>query len=68
MKKIRLIPIISFVLGIICVISFRIIGSEIAPDGTLVEPFALIPISYLFFFIGIISIIVLGFKFLFNKK
>ena len=45
--------------GIICAVAYRIIGSEIAPDGTLVEPFYLIPMSYLFFFAGLIGLIVI---------
>lgn len=58
MKKI--IYSLPFILGICCFIAFNIIGSEVAPDGTLVEPFFLIPIAYLFFFIGIVSLIIRG--------
>jgi hypothetical protein len=40
-------------------IAYKIIGVEVAADGTLVEPFFLLPIGYLFIGISIIfSIIV----------
>ncbi|MBH5317585.1 DUF3955 domain-containing protein [Paenibacillus sp. GSMTC-2017] len=52
MKK--YVVLLSFLIGIGCFVAFSIIGSEIAPDGTLIEPFFLIPIAYLFLFIGII--------------
>ncbi len=59
MKK-YLLSLISLILGIGCMVTFNIIGSEVAPDGTLVEPFFLIPIGYLFVFIGIILAIVVS--------
>ncbi|MBU3210555.1 DUF3955 domain-containing protein [Clostridium algidicarnis] len=48
-----------------CFISFNVIGSKLLPDGTLVEPFALIPIGYLFVLVFIISLIC---NFIFLKK
>ena len=48
---------IPIFLGVACLIIFSFIGSEVAPDGTLIEPFFLIPISYLLFFSGIISLL-----------
>lgn len=39
---------VSALAAVICFISYHIIGAEVLPDGTLVEPFALIPIGYLF--------------------
>ncbi|WGX75233.1 DUF3955 domain-containing protein [Paraclostridium bifermentans] len=53
MKK-YLFTIIPFILGVVCFVSYIIIGSEIAPDGTLVEPFGLIPIGFLLIAISII--------------
>ncbi len=44
-------------LGVICFILRGMIGDSLAPDGTLIEPFFLIPVGYLFFFTGIISIL-----------
>ena len=48
---------VSALAAIICFISYHIIGAKVLPDGTLVEPFALIPIGYLFVFVFIISLI-----------
>jgi hypothetical protein len=35
-----------------CIVAFEVIGSEVTEDGTLVEPFFLIPIAWLLFVIG----------------
>ena len=35
-----------------CVIAFEVIGSSVAEDGTLVEPFFLIPLAWLLFLTG----------------
>lgn len=53
MKK-YLFTMIPFILGIICFVSYNIIGSEVAPDGTLIEPFGLIPIGFLLISLSII--------------
>ncbi len=58
MKK-YLIPIIFLSLGIICALTYTIIGSKIAPDGTLIEPFALIPICYLFIILSVMLSLVI---------
>ncbi|WP_252214914.1 MULTISPECIES: DUF3955 domain-containing protein [unclassified Clostridium] len=59
MKK-YILSIIPFVLAMGCVIAYNIIGSEVAPDGTLIEPFFLIPIGYIFVLISIVSLIISG--------
>lgn len=59
MKK-YLISIIFALIGIACFISFNIIGSEVAADGTLVEPFFLIPIGLLCIFLFIVSSLILS--------
>lgn len=59
MKKLHLINTILFAIGIGCMIAYRIIGSKVAANGTLVEPFALIPIGWLFIILGIILSLVL---------
>jgi hypothetical protein len=41
-----------FLLGFLCVIAFTAIGSEVAADGKLIEPFFLIPLAWLFFLTG----------------
>ena len=59
MKK-YLLALIPFIIGIGCLVTYAIIRSEIAPDGTLLEPFFLIPMGYLFVAIGIILGLVKG--------
>lgn len=45
MKKI--IAVVATLAGVGCFLAFQLIGSEVAADGTLVEPFYLLPIGYL---------------------
>jgi hypothetical protein len=68
MKKSYLFAIIPFVLGICCFVTFKMIGSYVAEDGTLVEPFGLIPIGFLMFAISFVVIIILGMKYLLKKR
>lgn len=44
-------------LGLLCHISYWVIGAEVAPSGLLMEPFWLLPMGYIFYLIGLISII-----------
>ncbi len=44
-------------LGVLCIIIYSVIGSKVGLDGILVEPFFLIPLSYLFVFSGVISLL-----------
>lgn len=60
MKKYT-ISLATLALAILCVISYQIIGSEISADGTLIEPFFLIPMGYLFLLISLISSITITF-------
>ncbi len=64
MKK-YILTILAFLSTMVCFITYNLIGATILPDGTLSEPFYLIPLAYLFFFIGIISLIISYIK---NKK
>lgn len=57
MKK-YVLTLISFILGIGCIVSYNAIGSKVASDDLLVEPFYLLPIGYLFLAIGIISLFI----------
>ena len=66
MKK-YILALISFAIGIGCVVKYNMIGSYVATDGTLIEPFYLIPLSYLFIFLGIILLIVFGIGSLVSK-
>lgn len=54
MMKKNIPALMSLIIGIGCFVTYSIIGSEVAADGTLLEPFFLIPIGYLFLAIGII--------------
>ncbi len=54
-KKIILMT--PFILSMLCFVSYAAIGSYVAEDGALVEPFAFIPMGYLFFALGIVLII-----------
>lgn len=67
MKKIYYFSLTSFALGVICFLSYAAIGSEIAADGTLIEPFGLIPIGFILLTIGLISTFASSFWFLFHK-
>jgi len=49
---------IPFILGVGCLVSFNAIGSKVAVDGTLVEPFYLLPMGYTFLTISIIGFVV----------
>ena len=57
MKISLLITIISIIAIIYCSIRFNMIGSYISNDGTLIEPFYLIGLSWLFLLVGIVSAI-----------
>lgn len=60
MKKRYLISLIPLVISAGCMIFYKAIGSSVAEDGSLVEPFFLIPIAWLFFIAGIVAGIILG--------
>lgn len=68
MKKKYLLASSPIFLGVLCIVMFNIIGSEVKPDGTLVEPFYLIPLAYLFVLIGIITILFVAIFSMFRKK
>lgn len=46
---------VSVVACIACIVAYNAIGSYVAKDGTLVEPFGFIPLAWLFIFIALIS-------------
>ncbi|MFE3577174.1 DUF3955 domain-containing protein [Lysinibacillus sp. NPDC059133] len=43
-------------IGVICLIAKAIIGTEVGPDGILQEPWFLVPLGFLLFCLGIISL------------
>ncbi|PEY38997.1 group-specific protein [Bacillus cereus] len=51
----------------LCLVIYSMIGSRVEPDGTWVEPFFLIPLSYLFVFSGIIAILFVAIVSMFKK-
>lgn len=55
MKK-YILSLIPFILSIGCFAAFNMIGSKVLEDGTLSEPFFLIPLGFLFFLIGMIGL------------
>ncbi len=57
MKK-YILNLIPFIIILVCIIAYNCIGSNILEDGTLVEPFYLIPIAWAFLFIGIIGFVI----------
>jgi len=66
MKK-YLLFLIPCIAGLVCFVSYSIIGSEVASDGTLLEPFFLIPIGFLLIAIGIITGLTLKLVPIFHK-
>ena len=58
MKKIYIIPLTFSVLGLGCWVAYVIKGSYVAPDGLLIEPFYLIPVGWLFIFLGLAILVV----------
>ncbi|MGB3368809.1 MAG: DUF3955 domain-containing protein [Acidaminobacteraceae bacterium] len=61
MKK-YILTLISLAIATACGVMYQIIGSEVAPDGTLIEPFYLIPIGYLFLATSLISALIVTFS------
>jgi len=60
MKNKYYFAVVPFFLGIGCFLAFNIIGSTIDSDGTLIEPFGLIPIGFLFIAISLIFAIIVS--------
>ncbi len=58
---------LPFILSACCFIAFNIIGSKVAPDGILVEPFFLIPIAYILLLFGIILLLIKAMHSLYKK-
>jgi uncharacterized membrane protein len=67
MMKKYLLASTPILLGVVSLIIYSIIGARVAPDGTLEEPFFLIPLSYLFVLIGIISVLFVAVISMFKK-
>ncbi len=52
-------PMLSVLIAISCGVGYTIIGSRLSPEGILIEPFALIPLTYVFIAISVISFIII---------
>ena len=50
----------SIIASVGCLVAFHVIGSYVTSEGFLVEPFALIPLFYLFGLTALLSGLVLG--------
>jgi len=60
---------IPMIMGIVCLFIKGLIGDEILADGTIVEKnFFLIPLSYLFFFSGILTFLIMALSSTFKKQ
>ncbi|MDY0087304.1 MAG: DUF3955 domain-containing protein [Coriobacteriia bacterium] len=44
---------LAFFVSIGCLLAYALIGARVNPDGLLVEPFFLVPMAWLFLFIGL---------------
>ncbi len=56
------------VVGLGCLLAFALIGSYVDANGFLQEPFLLLPIGYLFIFLGLLGFVGFGVKHLLHKK
>ncbi|WP_343342727.1 DUF3955 domain-containing protein [Terrisporobacter petrolearius] len=59
MKK-YIFSMVSGLIGLICFVAYNIIGTKVSADGSIVEPFGLIPVGFLFVFIGVISALIVA--------
>ncbi|MPM65433.1 hypothetical protein SDC9_112329 [bioreactor metagenome] len=67
MKKYK-ITLLCLLMTLLCIVYYNLIGSKVLEDGTLKEPFFLIPIAYLFLFTSIISAVVVKVKDMYKLK
>ncbi|MGH1287815.1 DUF3955 domain-containing protein [Bacillus toyonensis] len=58
-EKIYLLAFISILLGSIHMVSYFMMGSIIEINGKITEPFSLIPLSILFVFSGIVTLLLM---------
>lgn len=56
MKNKYVLASIPLLIGALCLLIKNVMGETITSDGTLKEAFFLIPLSYLFFLLGILSL------------
>jgi hypothetical protein len=51
------IPALFWSMGLVCLAAYHLIGSYVDEQGVLVEPFALIPLSWLFLVLGGVALL-----------
>ena len=59
------ITILLFIIGLLCLLAFNLIGSTVDAQGVLHEPFGLIPIGFLLIVLGVV---LYGYQRLKNKR
>ena len=57
MKSLKFLPMLF---SIMCFVAYFLIGSEVDESGILHEPFALLPLGYVFGIIGVVWLIISG--------
>ncbi|GAB7024499.1 DUF3955 domain-containing protein [Salidesulfovibrio brasiliensis] len=62
MRTTTILAILFSVLGGLCILAFRLIGSSVDASGLLREPFALIPLGWLFLILGAGLFVFIGFR------
>ena len=55
---IKCVILLPFLISCGCAITYNIIGSRVLSDGTLDEPFFLVPIECFFFLVGILLLLI----------
>lgn len=62
-------PMITAGFGVVCLVVFNVVGAEVLEDGTLSEPFFLIPLSMILLLVSFLwCIIALIYKTIKKKK
>lgn len=56
------VPLVGLCFGLFCLVRYQMIGSYVAADGLLVEPFYLIPLGYLGLMTAVVSFLVIALK------
>lgn len=60
LRILRVSALVTFACAFAAIAVKAAIGSHLAPDGTLIEPFFLLPIGFLFLFVGIVASVAYG--------
>ncbi|WP_035385167.1 DUF3955 domain-containing protein [Ferrimonas futtsuensis] len=55
-------PLLLLGLSLLCMICYHLIGSRVDESGSLVEPFALIPLGWMLLLLSLVSLVVQWFR------